>query len=110
MSTLSSSPAWMALGWHYQEVHNLHMRDLFAQNPQRFDRFSLRFGDILFDFSKNRITEKTLEYLLDLARQANLSQHIDAMFSGQKINVTEDRAVLHIALRNRSNRPILVDG
>jgi glucose-6-phosphate isomerase len=110
MSTLSSSPAWMALGWHYQELEHLHMRDLFAQDPQRFDRFSLRFEDILFDFSKNRITERTLELLLDLARQANLSKRIEAMFSGQKINVTEDRAVLHVALRNRSNRPILVDG
>jgi glucose-6-phosphate isomerase len=86
------------------------MRDLFAQDPQRFERFSLQFGDLLFDYSKNRITERTMTLLCDLARQANLGAAIEAMFSGQKINVTENRAVLHTALRNRSNRPIMVDG
>ncbi len=110
MSGLTTSPAWTALQQHYEEIHHTHLRDLFASDPQRFARFSLRFKDILFDYSKNRITEKTLTLLLDLARQANLSERIEAMFTGQKINVTEDRAVLHIALRNRSNRPILVDG
>src|SRR5258706_4090261 len=110
MSALTESPAWIALQQHYQEMQNVHMRDLFAQNPQRFAQFSLRFGDILFDFSKNRINEMTLSLLLDLARQANLDQQIEAMFTGQKINITENRAVLHVALRNRSNRPILVDG
>lgn len=110
MSALTNSPAWTALLHHYQEMQGVHMRDLFVRDPQRFERFSLHFGDILFDYSKNRITEKTLALLLDLAKQANLSQHIEAMFNGQKINTTENRAVLHIALRNRSNRPILVDG
>ncbi len=110
MSTLTNSPAWKALEQHYQQIKDVHMRDLFTQDAQRFEHFSLRFGDILFDYSKNRITAETMRLLFDLARQANLSQRIDAMFSGQKINVTEDRAVLHIALRNRSNRPILVDG
>ncbi len=110
MSALTESPAWIALQQHYQEMQNVHMRDLFAQNPQRFAQFSLRFGDILFDFSKNRINEMTLALLLDLARQANLDQQIEAIFTGQKINITENRAVLHVALRNRSNRPILVDG
>ncbi len=86
------------------------MRDLFAADSARFDKFSLRFEDILFDYSKNRITEETVGLLLDLARQARLSDAIEAMFTGQKINVTEKRAVLHIALRNRSNRPIFVDG
>ncbi len=86
------------------------MRDLFAQDPQRFERFSLRLGDLLFDYSKNRVTEATMRLLFDLARQANLSGWIEAMFTGQKINITEDRAVLHVALRNRSNDPILVDG
>ncbi|CAL1240584.1 glucose-6-phosphate isomerase [Candidatus Methylocalor cossyra] len=86
------------------------MRDLFAADPQRFDRFSLRLGDLLFDYSKNRITEKTLELLLELARQAGLAAKIEAMFRGERINVTEGRAVLHVALRNRSNRPILLDG
>src|SRR5258707_4268026 len=110
MSALTESPAWIALQQHYQEMQNVHMRDLFAQNPQRFAQFSLRFGDILFDFSKNRINEMTLALLLDLALQANLDQQIEAMVTGQKSNITEDRAVLHVALRNRSNRPILVDG
>ena len=110
MSSLTHSPAWIALEQHYGEMKDVHMRDLFAQDPQRFDHFSLKFGDILFDYSKNRISAKTIKLLLDLARQADLSGMIEAMFTGQKINVTEDRAVLHIALRNRSNRPILVDG
>jgi glucose-6-phosphate isomerase len=86
------------------------MRSLFAADPHRFEKFSRRFGDILFDFSKNRITEETFKLLLELAEQAQLGAKIEAMFSGQKINATEDRAVLHIALRNRSNRPIIVDG
>jgi glucose-6-phosphate isomerase len=91
-------------------MQSVHMRDLFAADPQRFQKFSLQFEDILFDFAKNRITEKTLALLLDLAHQARLDDAIAAMFSGQKINVTEQRAVLHIALRNRTNRPIRVDG
>jgi glucose-6-phosphate isomerase len=110
MSLLIDSPAWQALIKHQQELDNVHMRELFAQDPQRFERFSLRFGDVLFDYSKNRITAKTLALLFDLAHQAQLAQRIEAMFNGEKINTTENRAVLHIALRNRSNRPILVDG
>ncbi len=110
MSALTESPAWRALEAHHQEVAGLHMRDLFAHDPKRFEKFSLRFEDILFDFSKNRITEGTVSLLLDLARQAGLADKIGAMFSGEKINVTEGRAVLHVALRNRSNRPVLVDG
>ncbi|MCC7446540.1 MAG: glucose-6-phosphate isomerase [Anaerolineae bacterium] len=110
MSTLTQSPAWKALQQHYHDIRDVHTRDLFAQDPRRFERFSLHFGDILFDYSKNRITDQTLSLLIDLAKQANLSQQIEAMFTGQKINTSENRAVLHIALRNRSNRPILVDG
>src|SRR5262249_16818837 len=110
MSVLTNSPAWTALKQHYQEMQGVQMRDLFAQDPMRFGRFSLQFGDLLFDYSKDRITEKTVSLLLDLARQGKLDEGIQAMFTGQKINVTENRAVLHVALRNRSNRPILVDG
>jgi glucose-6-phosphate isomerase len=110
MSQLENSPAWLGLLGHQREVGNLHMRDLFANDPQRFSRFSLRLGDILFDFSKNRITDKTLPLLFDLARQSDLAGRIEAMFGGQKINLTEDRAVMHVALRNRSNTPIYVDG
>jgi glucose-6-phosphate isomerase len=110
MSTPLQLPAWKALEAHYQKVANLHMRDLFREDPKRFDRFSLRGNDILLDFSKNRITEETLRLLLDLARQADLSGWTEKMFSGQRINITENRPVLHVALRNRSNRPIQVDG
>ncbi len=110
MTSVTGSNAWQALRKHQQQLADVHMRDLFADDPLRFDQFSLRLGSILFDYSKNRITEETMSLLLDLAHQANLAQMIEAVFSGQKINVTENRAVLHIALRNRSNRPILVDG
>jgi glucose-6-phosphate isomerase len=110
MANLVNTPAWQALLQHQKEVSLLHMRDLFAQDSQRFSRFSLQFENILFDYSKNRITEKTLSLLFDLARQAGLPTRIEEMFRGQKINTTEDRAVLHIALRNRSNNPIYVDG
>jgi glucose-6-phosphate isomerase len=110
MSYLQDSPAWQALVQHQQEVNDVHMRDLFASDPQRFARFSLRLGDILFDFSKNRVTEKTMGLLFDLVREADPAQNIEAMFTGQKINTTESRAVLHVALRNRSNDPIYVDG
>src|SRR5262245_6394983 len=98
-------PAWKALEAHYPQVAPLQMRDLFRQDPRRFDKFSLRFEDLLLDFSKNRITEETLRLLCDLARQADLAGWAERMFSGQKINTTENRAVLHVALRNRSNRP-----
>ena len=110
MSLLKDTPSWIALEKHREETHNLHIRDLFVQDPQRFAKFSLSLNNILFDFSKNRITENTLALLLNLARQAQLSSYIEAMFTGEKINLTEDRAVLHVALRNRSNTPIFVDG
>ncbi len=104
------TPAWQALQKHHQSMSTVHMRDLFARDARRFEKFSLRLGDILFDYSKNRITGETMSLLFDLARQANLAGRIESMFSGEKINTTENRAVLHVALRNRSNRPIIVDG
>jgi glucose-6-phosphate isomerase len=110
MSALTSSPAWQALVRHAGSMAGIHLRDLFAEDPQRFARFSLSFDDLLLDFSKNRITAETLQLLLDLARQADLEGWRERMFAGERINITEDRAVLHIALRNRSNDPILVDG
>src|SRR5437868_1987919 len=110
MTTPLQLPAWKALESHYSKIADLHMRDLFRQDPGRFAKFSVRFGDILLDYSKNRITDETFALLIDLARQADLPGWIEKMFTGQKINVTEDRAVLHVALRNRSNRPIDVDG
>lgn len=110
MSQLTQSGAWQALSAHYDASKTAHLRDLFAEDASRFDNFSIKFNDILFDYSKNRITVETLKLLFDLARECNVEPMRDAMFSGEKINVTEDRAVLHIALRNRSNRPIEVDG
>ena len=107
---LKTSTTWMALRDHRATWEGVHLRDLFAQDPARFSRFSRHLDDILFDFSKNRITQATFDLLLALARQAEVGNAIAAMFAGDKINTTEQRAVLHVALRNRSNRPILVDG
>ncbi len=110
MTTLTQSAAWQALAAHYDEMAPRHMRDLFKEDPQRFEKFSIQFKDILLDYSKNRINADTMRLLFDLARQANLQDWIERTFNGEKINITEDRAVLHVALRNRSNRPIKVDG
>lgn len=110
MTLHTHMPAWRALQTHRQTMKDVHMRDLFAQDSNRFDRFSLTFNDILFDYSKNRITAETMSLLLDLANQANLKAHIEAMFTGEKINNTEQRAVLHVALRNWAKTPIVVDG
>jgi len=110
MAMLTERKAHAALAAHYDEVRELRMRELFAADPDRFDKYSLRLDDILFDYSKNRITEKTLALLFDLAREAGVEARRDAMFTGVKINTSEDRAVLHVALRNRADRPIFVDG
>ncbi|WP_323085598.1 glucose-6-phosphate isomerase [Providencia alcalifaciens] len=107
----SQTAAWRALEQHYAGMKNVHMRDLFAQDAQRFTKFSATFDDqILVDFSKNRITQETLDKLLALAKETQLEDAIKSLFSGEKINRTEDRAVLHTALRNRDNTPVLVDG
>ncbi|MBC5789133.1 glucose-6-phosphate isomerase [Providencia sp. JUb39] len=107
----SQTAAWRALEQHYADMKNVHMRDLFAQDTQRFTKFSATFDDqILVDFSKNRITQETLDKLLALAKETQLEDAIKSLFSGEKINRTEDRAVLHTALRNRDNTPVLVDG
>ncbi|MFQ5581878.1 MAG: glucose-6-phosphate isomerase [Mariprofundaceae bacterium] len=110
MSELSKSKAWQALKHHQKELSRTHMRDLFNENPSRFDTFSIYFGDILLDYSKNIITDETKALLIDLAHETGVSEGIRRMFAGEKINNTEDRAVLHVALRNRSNYPIHVDG
>jgi glucose-6-phosphate isomerase len=110
MALLTELPAYAALAGHFEAAGDRHMRELFAADPGRFEKFSLRLEDILFDYSKNRVTDETMGLLFDLARQAGVEARRDAMFAGEKINRTEDRAVLHVALRNRSNRPILVDG
>ncbi|MEW8020785.1 MAG: glucose-6-phosphate isomerase [gamma proteobacterium symbiont of Phacoides pectinatus] len=110
MGKLQQTPQWQALEQHWQEIGGQHMRSLFQQDPARFEQFSLEACGILLDYSKNRITGRTVGLLLDLARQVGLGERIGAMFSGERINNTEDRAVLHTALRNRSGRPVLVDG
>jgi glucose-6-phosphate isomerase len=110
MSVLTESPAWRALAAHRDAMASVHVRDLFGTDPTRFDRFSLEVEDVLVDYSKNRVTAETLDLLFGLARQAGVFEWRDRMFAGEKINRTEDRAVLHVALRNRSNRPIVVDG
>ncbi len=108
--SVAQRPAWQALVEHQRTQADVHMRTQFAQDPERFARFSLTFNDILFDYAKNRITAETMTLLRELATASGLAQAIEAMFNGEKINNTEGRAVLHIALRNRSNRPIVVDG
>ena len=108
--SLTLLPAWSRLEAHFHTIEPLHLRDLFASDPARFERFSLSVGDWLIDFSKNRLTSDTLDLLVELAEEAGLQGHIKALFRGDRINATEDRAVLHTALRNRSNTPVLVDG
>jgi glucose-6-phosphate isomerase len=106
----TATTAWQALTEHFEEMWEVEIADLFADDPSRFDTFSLRFADVLLDYSKNIITDETMELLTQLAEECGLRESIDMMFEGAPINETEGRAVLHTALRNRSNRPILVDG
>ncbi|EFG6855895.1 glucose-6-phosphate isomerase [Escherichia coli] len=107
----TQTAAWQALQKHFDEMKDVTITDLFAKDGDRFSKFSATFGDqMLVDYSKNRITEETLAKLQDLAKECDLAGAIKSMFSGEKINRTENRAVLHVALRNRSNTPILVDG
>ena len=107
----TQTAAWQALQKHFDEMKDVTIADLFAKDGDRFSKFSATFDDqMLVDYSKNRITEETLAKLQDLATEGELAGAIKSMFSGEKINRTENRAVLHVALRNRSNTPILVDG
>ena len=110
MPALTQTPEWIALQQHWETSSRVHMRQLFEDDPERFETFSEQFEDIFLDYSKNRVTRETMKLLAALARRCNVGEWRDRMFRGEKINITEDRAVLHVALRNRSNRPILVDG
>ena len=110
VSRLRERPAWKALQQHHAKIQNLHLRQLFAEDPQRGEHFALEAVGLYFDYSKNRVTDETIRLLLDLAAQSGLRDRIDAMFSGEKINVTEQRAVLHIALRTMKGDSITVDG
>ena len=107
---LTAQPAWKALGAHYQTIKTVHLRDLFADDPQRGERMTLEAAGVFLDYSKNLITEETLKLLLQLAEAAGLPARRDAMFRGDKINITENRAVLHVALRAPKGASILVDG
>jgi glucose-6-phosphate isomerase len=102
--------SWKALVTHFEEVKDLHMSSMFKEDDRRFQKFSIDQKDFLFDFSKNRITEKTFDLLCDLARETGVNEAIQAMFNGEKINVTENRAVLHTALRDFSEKDTKVDG
>ncbi len=106
----SATDAWKRLQAHYREVRPLRMKDLFAEDPDRFERFSIRFEDLVVDYSKNRVTAETLRLLLDLAQSCRVEPAIASMASGEPINETEERAVLHVALRNRSGAPVFAGG
>ena len=107
---LTKSKAWKSLATHSKEIKKLHLRQLFAQDTKRGERFTAQAAGLFLDYSKNRITDQTLELLLQLAAESGLREKIDAMFGGEKINVTENRAVLHVALRAPESATILVDG
>src|SRR5205814_4142279 len=107
---LSERPAWKALQAHYQQIQGKHLKQLFADDPARGERFTLETGGIFLDYSKNRITDETVKLLIQLAEESGLRERIDAMFRGEKINITENRAVLHVALRAPKTESILVDG
>jgi glucose-6-phosphate isomerase len=106
----SATAAWKKLAAHYGAMKRVHMKRLFAEDPERFRNFSIRFDDILVDYSKNRITAETLRLLHDLAEACGLKDAIGRMFAGDRINETENRAVLHVALRNRAHTPVYEDG
>lgn len=106
----TTTRAWKELSNHYEKIRERQMIDLFKEDPARFERFSQKMGDILVDYSKNRIDDTTMDLLFDLARETDVKGAIEQMFTGQKINETENRPVLHVAVRNRSNTPIEVDG
>ena len=106
----TKTASWRLLAEHFEQVKALHLKDLVASDPHRFEKFSVRLNDILVDFSKNRITDETLRLLIGLAQDTALPEAIEQMFAGEPINETESRPVLHVALRNRANTPIRVDG
>ncbi|HVU66634.1 MAG TPA: glucose-6-phosphate isomerase, partial [Ktedonobacteraceae bacterium] len=110
LTPLTQRPEWKALEEHYQAVRSTHLRTLFHDDPRRGERLTCEAIGVYLDYSKNRVTDETLSLLLKLAESSGLRQRIDAMFSGEKINVTEKRAVLHVALRAPKGATIMVDG
>src|SRR5215469_13827805 len=110
MTPITQTPEWKALRDHYDEVERVHLRDLFRDDSERGERMTLEVDGIYLDDSKNRVLDQTVRLLVALAERAGLRQRIDAMFAGEKINVTEQRAVLHVALRAPRDQSITVDG
>jgi len=106
----TETKAWKNLKEHFQIISNTHLKSLFANDPERFEKYHIEITDILVDYSKNRINSTTIKLLINLAEECKLEDGINGMFEGEKINVTENRAVLHIALRNRSNSPVYENG
>ena len=107
----TTTQAWLLLKRHFEEeMQRMKMKSLFDKDPERFNKFSLRFNDILFDYSKNIITPKTQQLLMLLAEECHVKEAIEAMFNGETINETENRQVLHTALRNFSGNPVISDG
>lgn len=106
----TDTKSYQYLSDHLIDISERHLKDLFAEDPARFEKFSIEFNDILLDYSKNRVTDKTMALLIQLATECRLNEAINAMFNGEAINETEGRAVLHTALRNQSNSPVMVDG
>ena len=106
----TETSAWSKLKSHFEKTKDIQLKDQFQKDPERFNKFSLTFGDMLVDYSKNRVDEKTMELLVQLADEVKLDEAKKQMFGGEKINMTEDRAVLHVALRNRSGSPIKFEG
>src|ERR1700755_1469560 len=107
---ITATPAWEALRRHHDQIGQTHLRQFFADDPDRGRDLTITVGDLYIDYSKHRITRETLQLLLDLARTANLEEHRDQMFSGAHINTSEDRAVLHTALRLPRDAELVVDG
>jgi glucose-6-phosphate isomerase len=110
VEALTGRPAWKALDAHQEKARQLHLRDLFAHDPTRGERMTVEAAGLLLDYSKNRVTSETLALLLQLAEESGLRARIDAMFRGERINITENRAVLHVALRAAKGASIVLDG
>src|SRR6056300_1700372 len=110
MTKIIDSKEWKALEAHFKSIKNIQMREMFNQDEERFNNLHLKLDDLLVDFSKNRITQETIRLLTDLAKKVDLESWRKKQFSGEKINNTEDRAVLHTALRSQTNDPVYVDG
>jgi glucose-6-phosphate isomerase len=110
MEPLTHCDAWKALSTHYEAIERLHLRDLFANDPLRGEGLTAEGVGLFLDYSKNRVTDETIELLIQLAEESGLRPRIDAMFRGDRINITENRAVLHVALRASKDTSTVVDG